>query len=330
MSEEFYVRTALSSTYFFGTFAFTICRSTLIDMNLISSFAVINFAVAAISWILLLILNKIYMSPATPPIAFKFKFLGGFLQVITFLTTAIGTRNSSSIQFTSAILAIPCGLVYILLFRKRKLNAQTLCSLLLFFFGSIFISISNPISSVKEFLISLLIAIPNTIQVFLTEHIMLDSGASALSYQEAISGPRTTIATLVSAAMIMKEPELEINISPRFFVICLLLAAVACDLVCMASQASMIARTNALSFLMTKQFCQIIFNLLGNTLNPTRFSTFSEALFSFIGFSLALPAQLLFVTMGEQDLNKRDDTEPFKLSSSSDDEIQTMSEQSYE
>ena len=320
MSEEFYVRSALSVTYFFGQFAFTICRSTLVDMHLISSYAVINFAVAALSWVLLLVLNKIYMSPATPPISFKYRLLGGFLQVITFLSTTIGAQNSSSIQFTSSILSIPCGLIYLFFAKKDRMQVQTICSLTLFFFGSVCISISNPITSLKELLISAVIAIPNTIQVFLTEYIMHESGVSAMSYQEAISGPRTTIATIVSAAMIMKEPELEINISPRFFVICLLFAAVACDMVCMASQASLISRTNALSFLMTKQFCQILFVLLGNTLNPTRFSTFSEALFSFIGFSLALPAQLLFVTLGNQDIVKRDDTEPFRLSSSSSDE----------
>ena len=324
MSEDFYVRTALSVTYFFGTFAFTISRSTLIDMNCISSFAVINLAVASISWILLLVLKKIYVSPTIYSISLKYRLLGGFLQVVTFLLSSYATQNSSSIQFASCVIAMPCSMAYYTFIKKRKIPIQTRISMILLIFGSIFISISNPAASFKEILIAAAIAIPNTMQAFLIDHVMNESGLSTIAYLESVSGPRTTIATIVSALMIMKEPALEINISTHVYSLFLLLAIVSCDLVCSASQVSMIARTNSLSFIMTKQFCQNIFVLLGNTLNPTRFSTFHEAIFSFIGFTLALPAQLLFVAVGPDEIpaaesDRREDTEPFKISDSVDD-----------
>ena len=160
---------------------------------------------------------------------------------------------------------------------------------------------------------SVLIAIPTTMHAFLTEHAMKKTGATALSFQTSVSGPRTAVATFISAMMIMKEPELEVNISPQIYSIFLLCAVVSCDLVCSASQYSMIARTSAISFLITKQFCQIMFILLGNTLNPTRFANLSDALFSFIGFSLAFLAQLLFFSSDEAVEKVKDDTEPFNV-----------------
>jgi hypothetical protein len=323
MSEEFYVGTALSVTYFFGTFAFTICKSTLIDMNCISSFAVINLAVASISWVILLILNKIYMSPTAPPVAYRYRLLGGFLQVVTFLLSSYASQNSSSIEFTACIIAIPFSVAYSVLIKKKKIKSQTMFSIILLFFGSVFISISNPVTSFWEILIATAIAILSTLEAFLIDHVMKESGLIAIAYLESISGPRTAIATIISASMIIREPALEINISTYTYSIFLLLAAVSCDLACAASQSSMIARTSPVSFIMTKQFCKNIFVFLCNTLSPTRFSTFHEAVFSFIGFTLALPAQLLFVTVGfygipvgESDI--REDTEPFKINDSVD------------
>jgi hypothetical protein len=69
---------------------------------------------------------------------------------------------------------------------------------------------------------------------------------------------------------------------------------------------------------MVEQFSELMMIFIGQTLNPTRFTTFREEVFSFLGFSLAIPGQILFLVIGNPRQRRPTDVEPFQMASPGD------------
>jgi hypothetical protein len=148
------------------------------------------------------------------------------------------------------------------------------------------------------------------------EDAIVQSGSDAVLFQESVAGFRVVFSVLVSAFWLAIEPAQSFGVQLDVFPLCLLVASAALDLAASVSMTSMIASSSALTFLMVEQFSELMMIFIGQTLNPTRFTTFREEIFSFLGFSLAIPAQILFLVIGNPRQRRPTDVEPFQVANS--------------
>jgi hypothetical protein len=146
------------------------------------------------------------------------------------------------------------------------------------------------------------------------EGAMLQTGSDAILFQESVAGFKVIFSVLISALFLAVEPIDHFGIQIEIYPVCLLVAASGLALAVTVSMTALIATSSALTFLVVEQFCELMMILIGHTLNPTRFTTFKEAILSFIGFGLAIPGQILFFVSGDLPHKRPTDVEPFQIS----------------
>jgi hypothetical protein len=154
-----------------------------------------------------------------------------------------------------------------------------------------------------------------TLTLFI-EDAIVQSGSDSVLFQESVAGFRVIFSVFVSAFWLAIEPAESFEVQLDVFPLCLLVASAALDLAASVSRTSMIMSSSALTFLMVEQFSELMMIFIGQTLNPTRFTTFREEIFSFLGFSLAIPAQILFLVIGNPKQRRPTDVEPFQIPNS--------------
>jgi hypothetical protein len=156
-------------------------------------------------------------------------------------------------------------------------------------------------------------AIANVTLSLFIEDAIVQSGSDSVLFQESVAGFRLVFSVLVSASLIAVEPAESFDVQLEVFPVCLLVASAALDLAASVSMTSVISSSSALTFLMAEQFSELMMIFIGQTLNPTRFTTFKEEIFSFLGFSLAIPGQILFLVIGNPPQRRPTDVEPFQI-----------------
>lgn len=307
------IKSSFVMTYFLAQFAYRVAKETLTDMCCISSFTVINLVVSALSWVYLMLLKGKYHNPIHPPIPTRTKLITAALQVFHFMVLSKSFEiNTNSVHRFALLLAIPYGLILALAKGINYFSSPSFIAICIFFIGSLFISTDSFTISFQGFYIGVLFAMANAHLASFIETAMYESGSDAISFQTSVAGFRLLFATLLAIVQMFLNPSEQINIQIQIFPICLLVATSALDLTMTVSMTSLIGSSSAVSFLIVEQFCEIMMILIGHTLNPTRFTTFREAVMSFIGFALALPGQVLFIVIGDMKDSRPTDVEPFR------------------
>jgi hypothetical protein len=191
-------------------------------------------------------------------------------------------------------------------------------ALVTFCIGACFISTDAFTLSLQGFYFSLMDVVANVAFALFVEDAILQSGSDSVLFQESVSGFRVMFSVLVSACLVVVQPEESFDVQLDGFPLCLLVASSALDLAASVSMTSMIGSSSALTFLMVEQFSELMVIFIGQTLNPNRFTTFKEEIFSFLGFSLAIPGQILFLVIGNPRQRRPTDVEPFQVAASDD------------
>lgn len=312
MGDEIIIRASLSLTYFCSQLSYGLCTKTILDLECLSSFAMQNFFITIISWILLFFLNKIYSSPSLLPISYTKRLVSAILQFLRLMIAAYGNNLSQTTTYLSYIIAIPVGVVLNIVKTKRLPPQRALVAATIFVIGASLIFSSSRVTSLNELVVSFLIAIVQVFYAFSMEMI-LASGVSPIPYMYSTSGFRMLISGIAAGMMTVSGSNDALDTTITGWSIGLFVAAAAADLAKFASMTSFISHFSALSFLITEEYCQIMHVFAGYTFYPTRFTTHTASVISFCGFLLSLPAHLFFMTVKSTDDIGRSDVEPFRV-----------------
>jgi hypothetical protein len=221
--------------------------------------------------------------------------------------------NSYSMRRFSLLLSIPCCLLFSVFSRGRPPQVHSTIAVATFCLGSLFVSTDAFTLSIEGVCVGLTYAVANAALVIFTEEAMIQGGTDSILFQESVAPFRTVFSAIVTASMIAIEPLHKFSIHIGGYPLCLLVASAALDLVVSVSMTSLIASSSSVNFLVAQQFSELMMILIGQTLNPTRFTTFREAVLSFVGFCLAIPAQMMFLIVGDPKDRKATDEEPFQI-----------------
>jgi hypothetical protein len=132
-------------------------------------------------------------------------------------------------------------------------------------------------------------------------------------YKESVSGFRVLLSAMVASIFVAIEPLDVFVVQFETYPLCLLVASAALHLAVSVSMTSIIRTSLSVHFLVVQQFVELKTILIGQTLNPIRFTTFREAVLSFVGFSLAIPAQIVFLVFRDFKEKRSTDEEPFQI-----------------
>lgn len=281
------------------------CVSSVIQLNLVSS---------VLAWFFLSLIQRTYHAPVQPPIPVKFRIITAILQIVHYLifSKSIVINTYATHRF-ALLLSIPYTIIVSHLKGSRKFNKDSIIALTVFCIGSCFVSTDAFNLSFHSVCISLLYTIVNAHLSLFIETAMSISGSDSLFFQESVASFKVIFSGLLSAMMAASNPSEQLNIQLNPFSICLIVGVSALDLAMRSSMISMISNSSAVAFVVVEQFCELMMILIGHTLNPTRFTTFREAIMSFIGFGLALPALIMFIFIKSPESGKPMDVEPFQV-----------------
>ena len=312
--ETISLRITFLLTYFVALFGFRICKETLIDSNCVSSISFFNLIVTFLSWIILSFLKNSSRLSTSPPVTQNAKVITGFLQTLHFIFLAKSISvNTFSVHRFASLLTVPYSILFSYIFLRRKFSFYLLLSITIFLIGACMISTDSFLVSSVGISTGITYALLNAHLALFIEKVIVESGTSAINFQQSASVYRLLFSLLVSIIDFgINQPKVEISFRLTTYPICLIFAAAGLDLAQTVSMTSIISSTSAISFLVAEQFCELLMILIGHTLNPTNFTTFQEAIFSFIGFFLALPGQLMFVINGNSNEVKGINSQPFR------------------
>ena len=301
-------------TYFLAQFGIRIGKGTLVEMRCISSISVLNLVFSLLSWVFLAVVRRSYHAPVCPPVPVRARVIMALLQIIhfMFLSKSIAVNTYSVHQF-ALLLSIPFCLVISYFTGMKKLRLDAFVALAVFCLGSCFISSDAFAVSLQGLYFGLLYAIVNAQLSMFIEYAMNLSGSDPILFQEAIAGFRVVFSVALSAVTTVIDPTEQFEVQLRLFPVCLVIGCAALELTTTVSMCALIASSSALTFVVVGQFCELMMILIGHTLNPTRFTTMREAVMSFIGFALTLPAFTLFLAMDNFSNFKPSDVEPFQV-----------------
>lgn len=302
------------TTYFIAEFGVRIGKGTLVEMRCISSISVLNLVFSTLSWMFLSVLRRSYHTPVSLPIPIRARVITAVLQIVhfMFLSKSI-VVNTYSVHRFALLLSIPYCVVFSCLVRMKRMKFDALAALSAFCLGSCFISSDAFAVSLQGIYFGLLYAVVNAQLSLFIEHSMNLSGSDPILFQEAVAGFRVAFSIVLSAVNAVIEPSEHFEVQLRLFPVCLLFGCAALELAATVSMTAIISSSSALTFVVVGQFCELMMILIGHTLNPTRFTTMREAVMSFIGFALALPAFTLFLAMDNGSNLKPSDVEPFQV-----------------
>jgi hypothetical protein len=308
------IRASYTGTYFLAQCVVRICNLTLLEMRCISSIAALNLIVAALSCLFLALLKRSYHHQIPVRVPPRTRVVTAALQLTLFLivTKSIAV-NTYSVHRLSLLLSIPFCFLFSALVQHRFPRARAVLALALFCVGSLFVTTDSFTLSPQGVCLGFLYAIVNAALSLFIDHAMRQSGCEPIIFQESVAGFRLILSVAASAALVVVEPLETFALQIEIFPICLLVASAALDLATSVSMTSLIGSSSALTSLVVQQFCELMMILIGQSLNPTRFTTFKEAVLSFVGFSLAVPAQIVFLVIGDAPAKRPVDTEPFQM-----------------
>ena len=316
LKETISIRATFLIIYLMAKFGFRICKETLVDSCCISSISLFNCFVTLLSWVILSLLKKSIRLTTSPPVSFQSRLVTALFQSLNFLfvTKSVSVNTFSFHRFAHS-LSIPYGLMVSYFFLSRRFSAITIIAIAIFYFGSFIISTDSFSMTPFGLCIGFLSSIFTAHLAIYIEEVIMNSGASAIALQGSVAGLRFIFSIIfLIFEIVVEQEQFEISIQSSIYAFCLIFAAAALDLTITVSMISLITYSSAISFLVAEQLCEILMILIGQTLNPTQFTTLEESISSFLGFALAIPGQVLFVVAGDSFDWKPNDIEPFHLS----------------
>jgi len=315
MSENIFVNSAVTVSYFVSRFAFGIGKDTMLEMNCVSAFSTLSVVISFFAWCVLFFLKKTHSPPAVAPISFRNQIVLSVVQVLLFIIQSYSSWISQSIDQLSILFAIPCGLLFYYVYYKHFPSGALLFTVLLFTVGSVFINIGVRIDSYKFYVFSSVVSLIKTALVYQIESTISQSGCSTIDFLFSFSAMKLIVSVFFSGMIISYHSPSTFFIRPHLFNIILISLISIADLISNLSMVSIITKMSAISFLITEEFCHVLLVLIGNTLNPTKYSTLKDTILSFLGFMFVIPGYIMFFSLLECNSIKRSDTEPFRISS---------------
>lgn len=300
-------------TFFFANFAYHVCKETLLDMCCLSSMIELNLLVSFLSIIIFWLMKSTYYTSIRSSLPLAQRIFIALLSVGSFITKSKSLAiNSNSAHRLFQLLSIPITVIMSLY--TQHFDVHEIASLTFFFIGCLMLSTDSYDFNPSGTAVGIFSSFLNSLLVISIQHISTKMGLGAIELQTSLSLPRLILSIILSIFLrvlpIVSWKTVFITLSP--FPICLVLAVSALDLAKTVSMTSEITCDSAVSFIVVEQVSDVLLILIGHTLNPTRFTTFSEAILSFIGFLLILPGILLFLVIGDKGVTKPTDVEPFK------------------
>ena len=271
----------------------------------------LNLIVSFISTILYFLLKSVYYSPITSALPKYTVLYIACLSVLRFITNSKSLAlNSNSSYRLYQLLSIPMTLI--INKNRQNITPHGYFCLTSLFLGCVLISTDSFNFNPSGAILGLGSSAITAILISTIQHAATVTGISSLALQAIASFPRLLISIVFSAAT-HALPSKSDSISFYPYSIFLFISASALEVAKTVSMTSEIVSDSAISYLVIEQFCEVLIILVGHTLNPTRFTTFSEAILSFMGFILVIPSVLIFLIIGDKGETKPTDVEPFRV-----------------